>query len=145
VLKTLLYNLETAKKAGIESTGNASKGGYDAPVGISPYAFFIEAGDKSTDELCKLAGNGIYITDLNGLHAGTDAVTGDFSLESAGYMIENGKKTYAVKNFTLAGNFFKLLIDIVALSDKIEYGAPGSYTVIGSPAAFLRDMSVAGE
>ncbi len=145
VLKTLLYNLETAKKAGVESTGNASKGGYDSPVGISPYAFFIEAGDRSLDELFAQADNGIYITELKGLHAGADAVTGDFSVESAGYMIEGGKKTYAIKNFTIAGNFFKLLLDIVALSDKIEYGVPGGYTVIGAPAALLRDMSVAGE
>ncbi len=145
VLKTLLYNLETAKKAGIKSTGNASKGGYSSPIGISPYAFFIEAGDKSLDELFAQAGNGIYITELKGLHAGADAVTGDFSVESAGYMIEGGRKTYAIKNFTIAGNFFKLLLDIVALSDKIEYGAPGSDTVFGSPAALLHDMSVAGE
>lgn len=145
VLKTLLYNLETAAKVGVESTGNASKAGYAAPVGTSPYAFCIEAGDKTLDGLFEMAGNGIYITEVKGLHAGANAVTGDFSVESAGFLIENGKKTRAIKNFTVAGNFFELLKSITALSDKIELGVPMSSTAFGSPAVLVPDMSVAGE
>ena len=145
VLKTLLYNLESAKKAGVESTGNASKGGYNAPVGTSAYAFCIEKGDLTFGELLNLAGNGILITELKGLHAGADPVTGDFSLESAGFMLENGKKTFAVKNFTLAGNFFELLKSVKALSDEVDIGPIGGYTVFGSPAALFENMSVAGE
>ena len=67
VLKTLLHNRETAAKAGVESTGNASKGSYASPVGISPYAFCMEAGDKSLDELFAMVGDGIYVTELKGL------------------------------------------------------------------------------
>ena len=145
VLKTLLYNLETAAKAGVESTGNASKAGYAAPVGTSPYAFCIEAGDKTLDELFELANNGIYVTELKGLHAGANAVTGDFSIECAGFLIENGKKGCAVKNFTMAGNFFELLKSIAAISDKVELGAPMSTTAFGSPAVFAPEMSIAGE
>jgi PmbA protein len=92
-----------------------------------------------------MAGNGIYITEVKGLHAGANAVTGDFSVESAGFLIENGKKTRAIKNFTVAGNFFELLKSITALSDKIELGVPMSSTAFGSPAVLVPDMSVAGE
>ncbi|MBR4836701.1 MAG: TldD/PmbA family protein, partial [Clostridia bacterium] len=112
VLKTLLHNRETAAIAGVESTGNASKGGYASPVAISPYAFCLEAGDKTEEEILNLAGNGIYITELKGLHAGANPITGDFSLESAGFKIENGKLTDAVKSFTIAGNFFELIKNI---------------------------------
>lgn len=145
ILKTLLYNLETAKKAGVQSTGNASKSGYASPIGTSPYSFCIEGGDKTLDELFELAENGIYITELKGLHAGADPVTGDFSLESAGFIIENGKLSNAVKNFTLAGNFFEILRSVCAISDNVEMGVPGGDTAFGAPAFFIEKMSIAGE
>ncbi len=144
VLKTLLHNLETAKKAGVESTGNASRGGYSSPIGISPYAFCIEAGDYSHDGLLELAADGVYITEVKGLHAGANAVTGDFSIESAGFLIENGKLTRPVKSFTVAGNFFDLLKNIDALSDTVEVGIGGSFTRFGSPDVLIRNMSIAG-
>ncbi len=43
VLVTLLHNLKTAAKAGVKSTGNASKSSYDAVVGVSPFTFYIKA------------------------------------------------------------------------------------------------------
>lgn len=144
VLKTLLYNRETAAVAGVESTGNASKGGYASPVGISPYAFCIEAGDKTEDELLAMADGGIYITELKGLHAGANPVTGDFSLESAGFKIVDGKKGEAVKTFTISGNFFELMKSIAALSDKVEVGVSGGFTTYGAPAVLVPDMSIAG-
>ena len=145
VLKTLLHNRETAANQGVESTGNASKGGYASPVAISPYAFCLEAGDKTEEELLNLAGNGIYITELKGLHAGANPITGDFSLESAGFKIENGKLTDAVKSFTIAGNFFELIKNISALSDKVEVAVTGGFTTFGAPAVLIPDMSVAGK
>lgn len=145
VLKTLLHNRETAKKAGCETTANASKPSYSSPVGISPYAFSIEAGKYTKEELYEKVGEGILITELKGLHAGANAVTGDFSIESAGFMIRGGKLCEAVKSFTIAGNFFELLKSISALSDKVEYSVGGSITSFGSPAVLIPGMSVAGK
>ena len=85
-------NLKTANKAGVSSTGNASKAGYDAPVGIRPFTLYLEGGEMTEEELLKQAGNGVYITSLSGLHAGANPITGDFSLQSAGFMVENGEK-----------------------------------------------------
>ena len=145
VLKTLLHNRETAKVAGCESTGNGSKGSYASPVGISPYAFCLEAGEYSEEELFGMVGNGIYITELKGLHAGANPVTGDFSLESAGYKIVDGKKGEAIKTFTIAGNFFELIKSIAALSNKVEVAVTGGFTTFGAPAVLLHDVSVAGK
>ena len=145
VLKTLLHNRETAKRAGCESTANASKPSYSSPVGISPYAFSIEAGTLSKEELYKKVGEGILVTELKGLHAGANAVTGDFSIESAGFMIRGGKLCEAVKSFTIAGNFFELLKNISALSDKVEYSVGGSITSFGSPSVLIPSMSIAGK
>ncbi len=145
VLKTLLHNRETAKRAGVESTANASKPSYSSPVGISPYCFYIEAGDLSEEELYKKADNAILITEVKGLHAGADAVTGDFSIESAGFMIKDGKRAEAVKSFTIAGNFFELLKNIVALSNEVKFSAAQGFTYFGSPDVLVKGMSVAGK
>ena len=145
VLTTLLHNRETALAMGKETTGNASKAGYSSPIGVRPYSFAIEPGDKSRDELFALAGEGIYITELKGLHAGANPVSGDFSLESAGFMIRDGKKAEAVKSFTVAGNFFDLLKSISALGEKLERGVATGFTGFASPDVLVPEMSIAGK
>ena len=145
VLKTFLHNRETALAMGKETTANASKAGYSSPIGIRPYSFAIEPGDKTQDELFAMAGDGIYITSFGGLHAGANPVSGDFSLQSAGFMIRDGKKCEAVKSFTLAGNFFDLLKNIAALGDKLERGVATGVTGFCSPDVFVPEMSVAGK
>ncbi len=145
ILQTLLYNRESAARAGRESTGNGTKSSYSSPVGTGPYAFCIEAGDKTKEELYAMAGEGILITSFSGIHAGANSVTGDFSLESAGFMIRGGKVCEPVKSFTVSGNFFELLKKISALSDTVEVGISGSYTTYGAPWVLVSDMSVAGK
>ena len=145
VLKTLLYDLTTAKKAGVESTGNGQKGAYLSPVSIAPYNFSLAPGDASEEELFAAVGNGIYVTECKGFHAGADAVTGDFSIESAGFMIRDGKKAEPIKSFTVAGNFYQLLKQIDRLGNEVKWGLPGGFTVFGSPDVLIRDMSVAGK
>ncbi len=144
VLKTLLYDLSTAKKAKTASTGNGHRGSYTSPVSIAPYNFYIKAGDKTLDELISGVEKGIYITELKGLHAGANAVTGDFSIESAGFLIENGKMGRAIKSFTVAGNFFELLLGIEDISNEVDFSF-GSLTAFGSPDVLVRNMSVAGK
>ncbi len=145
VLNTLLYNLKTAAVAGKKTTGNASKAGYDSPVGIRPFTMYLENGTISEEELLQKAGNGVYITDLNGLHAGADPISGDFSLQSAGYMIENGKKTTYVKSFTVAGNFYELLKNIDTLANNCELPNAMGSTAFGSPSVLVNGLSVAGK
>ena len=141
-LNTLLYNLKTAAVAGKETTGNASKAGYDAPVGIRPFCLYVAPGEISEEELLQQTGSGVCITSLGGLHAGANAVTGDFSLQSSGFMIEGGKKTTAVKSFTVAGNFYDLLKNITAIASNLEMPGMGSF---GSPSVRVDGLSIAGK
>ena len=145
VLNTLLYNLKTAAVAGKKTTGNASKAGYDAAVGIRPFTMYLQGGNITEEELLQKAGNGVYITSLGGLHAGADAISGDFSLQSAGYMIENGVKTRYVKSFTVAGNFYELLKNIVALADNCRLPRAMGSTTFGAPSVLVDGLSVAGK
>lgn len=140
VLNTLLYNLATAIKTGKETTGNGRRGG-----NIAPYNFGICAGNNTQDELFAKAENGIYVTGVKGLHAGANAITGDFSVESEGFLIENGKKAGPIKSFTVAGNFFDLLKSIDSLGNEVKWGIPGGFTVFGSPDVLIKNMSVAGK
>ena len=145
VLNTLLYNLKTAAVAGKKTTGNASKAGYDSPVGIRPFTRYLEGGDLTEEELLAKAGNGVYITSLSGLHAGADSVSGDFSLQSAGYMIENGQKTTYVKAFTVAGNFYELLKNIAALANNSHLPRAMGSTAFGAPSVLVEGLSIAGK
>ncbi len=140
VLKTMLYDLTTAIKTGKETTGNGRRGG-----NIAPFNFSICAGTRTSEELFAEAGEGIYITGLKGLHAGANAITGDFSVESEGFLIKDGKKASPVKSFTVAGNFFDMLKNIADLSNEVKWGIPGGFTVFGSPDVLIHDMSVAGK
>ena len=138
ILKTLLYDLTTAYKAGKETTGNGVRGG-----GVMPYNFSISAGEKSFEELFQKAENGVYVTTVKGLHAGANAITGDFSIESEGFLIKDGKKAEPVKSFVISGNFFELLKNIDSLSNQVKWGIPGGFTVFGSPDILVKDMTVA--
>jgi len=144
-LNTLLYNLKTAAVAGKQTTGNASKAGYDAPVAIRPFSMYLEDGELTPEELLKKAGNGVYITSLEGLHAGANPISGDFSLQSAGFMIENGEKTTSVKSFTVAGNFYQVLKNIVCAANNSHLPMAMGATAFGSPDVLVEGLSVAGK
>ena len=145
VLTTLLYNMKTAAVAGRETTGNASKAGYDSPVMIRPFTMHLAAGELTEEELLVKAGRGVYITSLGGLHAGANPISGDFSLQSSGFLIEDGKKTDYVKSFTVAGNFYTLLKNITALSDKVVLPSAMGMTTFGSPCVLVENLSIAGK
>jgi PmbA protein len=145
VLKTLLYDLSNAKKAGTRSTGNASKGSYADAVDISPLCLSIKPGACSLEELFQIALGGLYVTEIKGLHAGANYATGDFSVECAGFLVEDGQRGRPVKSFTIAGNFYGLLKSITHVGSKVEYGIPSGYTVFASPAVLARNISTAGK
>lgn len=70
VFRTLLYNLTTAGKDGKKTTGNAGRPGYASPLCIMPYHFYIKPGELSREQIMEKAGDGLYITELNGMHSG---------------------------------------------------------------------------
>lgn len=143
-LNTLLHNLKTAAKQGVATTGNASKGSYAAPVGVAPTNFYIQASDMPVEELYEKVGDGLLITDLAGLHAGANQISGDFSLSAKGYCIEGGKLGRAVDQITVAGNFFDLLKNVEAVGSDLKFGFPGA-SCVGSPTLLLTKLSVAGK
>lgn len=137
VLNTLLYNRMYAKLLGRQTTGNASDARHIAPCGL-----YLAPGELTEEALLSRLGDGIYITALNGLHAGANAQTGDFSLQAEGFLVEGGKKTRPVKKFTIADNFYQLLKKVDAIADTVEFGVGAD---IGAPEILVKGISVAGK
>lgn len=147
VLNTLLHNLKTAAKAGVKSTGNAGRPSYASVISVSPFTFYIQPEGnvqekaKAPEELLRKAENGVYVTDVTGLHAGANPVTGDFSLSAKGFLITEGKKGAPVKNFTVSGNFFELLKNVEILGRDLDF-VQGTF---GSPSVLVRELAIAGK
>lgn len=139
-----LYNLKTAHKAGTESTGNGFKGAFSAPVGISATNVVVSPGEKNFDELCSLVGNGLYITDLNGLHAGVNKISGDFSLFCEGYLILDGKISRPVEQITVSDNFFEVLKKIIATGSDI-ISVPEGKGEFFCPSVVVSKMNISGD
>lgn len=144
ILKTLLHSWKTAKKEGIDSTANASRPSYKSSLTISPSNFYIEKGNTTFDEMIKSIEQGIYITNLAGLHSGLNQASGDFSLSADGYEIINGNISRPINQITIAGNFFELLKNIEDIGDDLKFTLPGS-GYFGSPSIKVRSLSIAGE
>ena len=137
---TFLHNLKTARKEGVQSTGNASKAGYAGSVRVSPTNFCLEPGAKDLDALLSDMGDGLLITEVEGLHAGANAVTGDFSLLSKGFLIRAGQRERPVEQITVAGNFFAMLREIRAVGNDLRFPSGG----FGSPSVDVGELSMAG-
>ncbi len=114
VLETLLYNLETAKKANKESTGN---GQGSSSIGVGYTNLTVKKGKLSKEQLFEKIQNGVYITSIQGLHAGLNPRSGDFSLQAEGFLIKDGKIDNFLTLFTVGGNLFKLFNDIIAVAN----------------------------
>ena len=136
-LNTLLYNRMYAKLMDKETTGNAS-----SATDIEPKGLYIAPGTLSNEELLKTLGDGLYLTSLQGLHAGANVQSGDFSLQAEGFLVKDGKKAAPVKNFTVADNFFQLLKKVDAISNQVKFGIGSDF---GAPEVLLSGIAVSGK
>jgi PmbA protein len=140
-LSEILHNLYSAAREGVSSTGHGSRSGFSGGIGTETWNPRIPDGDKTEAELFGQMGKGIYVTNIEGLHAGLDPITGDFSLSAKGFMIEGGEKTYPVRNITIAGNFYELIMEINGIADNRRTDGFGNFS---SPSILIRKLSVSG-
>lgn len=113
VLQNFLYDLDTAGRAGAQSTGNG--------VGCSPTNLVMDTGHTSFEEMIGNVEEGLLVYDVLGLGQG-NPVSGAFSVNvNLGYKIEKGKIVGRVKDVMLAGNTYDALKDIAAIGDKAEW------------------------
>ncbi|MCJ8009251.1 TldD/PmbA family protein [Lederbergia wuyishanensis] len=138
-LMTFMHNRKTAKKDGIESTGNAMKSGYRGTISVGPYNLYLQPGNRSLDEMISTIDKGILIVELQGANAGINTVAGDFSLAAIGFLIEYGKVVRPVDQITVSGNFFDLIHNIEEVGNDLRI--LGSVT---SPSIKVKPLLVSG-
>jgi PmbA protein len=136
VLRNYLLNTYTARKLGMKSTHNASRGLAGTP-GIGCGNLYLEPGTLTQDEIIRDVKAGLYVTSLMGF--GTNVVTGDYSRGATGLWIENGELTHAVEEVTVAGNLAEMLMNVAAIGSELEFR--GS---VASPTLRIDGMTVAG-
>jgi len=136
VLRTYLLNTYAARKLGMTSTHNATRGLTGAP-GIGCGNIFLLPGKQTPDQIVAEVPAGLYVTSLMGF--GVNVVTGDYSRGAAGLWIENGVLTHAVEEVTIAGNLAEMLQNITAIGSDLEFR--GS---VASPTLRIDAMTIAG-
>ena len=136
VLKNYLLNTYSARKLGMKSTHNASRGLAGTP-GIGCGNLYLEPGTHTPDEIIGEVKSGLYVTGLMGF--GVNTVTGDYSRGATGLWIENGQLTHAVEEVTVAGNLTEMLHNVTAIGNDLEFR--GS---VASPTLRIDGMTVAG-
>ena len=138
-LQGYMYNLTTAAKDGVESTGNAVRGG--SKMSVAPINLVLKPGKKLFDELVKEVGDGVYITEVQGMHAGMNSQSGNFSLQSTGFLIKDGKIDRPLDVITVSGNLVKLFSDISEVSKDTELLISGSIC----PSVLVKRIAVGGK
>lgn len=133
-----VYDLDTAKRAGVKSTGNGRLQGANVRPAVS--CLTVKAGELSQAELFEKVGDGIYVTDLGGVGTGLNERSGDYSLQAAGYVIENGKLAKPVSLITVAGNIITDFADIIAVGNDSKFTYYGTTT----PSVAIGSLSVSG-
>jgi PmbA protein len=136
VLKSYLLNTYTARKLGMKTTGNASRG-LSGNAGIGHGNLFLERGERTPAEIIAGVSNGFYVTELIG--SGVNVVTGDYSRGAAGRWILNGELAFPVSEVTIAGNLNNMLMDVEAIGSDLEFRGSTA-----APTLLIREMTVGG-
>jgi PmbA protein len=137
VLKSYLLNNYTAKKLGLQTTANASRGLAGTP-GIGPGNYFLQPGTKTPQELIGEIKEGLYVTEFLG--HGANLVTGDYSRGASGLWISGGELTYPVEEITVAGNLKEMFFNIAEIGNDLEFRG-----AMACPTIRIEGLTVGGE
>ena len=141
-LRSYLYDTYTANREGTSSTGSAARAGYRSLPSVSASNLIVAAGDLSTAELLAQAGDGVFVTDVAGLHSGVNPVTGVFSVGASGRIIRNGALAEPVREFTIAGELVAMLRAVVAAGAETRWVPFGGS--VQTPPLLVSELSISG-
>ena len=113
-----VLDLATARKLGLESTGNAARG-TSAPPSPAVTNVTLTPGTASRDDLRRDMGTGLLVTSMIGSTINPN--TGDYSRGASGFWVENGEIAYPVHECTVAGNLNDMLRGLVPANDAEDH------------------------
>jgi PmbA protein len=141
-LLTFLFDVRTARRAGRTTTGNASRGSYRAPPAVGTSNLMLAPGDRVLEELFREAGEGLYVTDVAGLHSGVNPVSGTFSVGASGRLIEGGEAGGPVRELTIASDLVSMLQSVRAVGSQARWLPLGGS--VKAPPILIGEMAVSG-
>ena len=138
VLESFIYNVKAAQRAGVKSTGNASRGGFDSLPGIGTHNIIIEPGKSSRNEIIADTKTGLLVKEVTGY--GIDPVSGNFSGGASGFWIVNGEIAHPVKGLTIAGKASEILNAIDMMGNDIDLSKS-----FAAPTFRVAEMQIGGK
>jgi PmbA protein len=138
ILTSFIYNTKAAKRAGVKSTGNASRRGFSSLPGIGTHNLLLGTGEHSRDEIISATKKGLLLKEVTGY--GIDPVSGNFSGGASGFWIVSGEIAYPVKGVTIAGKAFDILNEIDMMGNDIDLNR-----TLASPTFRVAEMQIGGK
>lgn len=140
VISTYLYTLQTAAKDNAHPTGNGYGSGAKAKADVGYIQ--VKPGKKSEEEMLSEIKEGVYLTELQGLHSGMNAHSGNFSLQCSGFMIRDGKKAEPLALITVAGNLINVFKDIKCIANNTKLVI---FNQTSCPSILIKKLSISGK
>jgi PmbA protein len=141
-LQSYLYDTYTANREGVSSTGSAARQGYRSLPSVSTSNLMVAPGAHSLQQLLAEAGEGVYVTDVAGLHSGVNPVTGVFSVGASGRAIRDGKLAEPVREFTIAGELVAMLGAVSAAGAEPRWVPFGGS--VSTPPLLIAELAISG-
>ncbi|MEM9466377.1 MAG: TldD/PmbA family protein [Actinomycetota bacterium] len=120
-LQAFLHNAYSGRRAASPSTGSAVRGGFTSGPSVGAHALALVPGDSSQADLIGSIDNGFLVQGVAGLHSGVNPVSGDFSTGAEGLRIRDGELAEPIREVTIASTLQRLLHDIVAIGDDLQW------------------------
>ncbi len=141
-LQTYLYDTYTARRGGAEPTASAGRSGYRSQPSVSASNLVVGPGPSGFDELLAEAGDGIWVSDVAGLHSGVNPVTGVFSVGASGRSIRDGALAEPLREFTIASDLVSMLGAVLAAGAEARWVPFGGS--VSTPPLLIGEMAVSG-
>ncbi len=141
-LQTYLQDTYTARRGDAASTGNAGRSGYRSQPSVSASNLLVASGSLSLEELLREAGEGVFVTDVAGLHSGVNPVSGVFSVGASGRAIRDGEAAEPVREFTIASDLVSMLRAVSAAGADSRWVPFGGS--VRTPSLLIGEMTVSG-
>jgi len=137
VLRGFLYNTYAASRAGTQSTGNASRGGFSSLPGIGTHNLYLKAGSHKPEEIIANTRRGLLLKGVTGY--GINPVNGNYSGGATGFWVENGKIVHPVQGLTIAGSADDILNNIDMMGNDLDLNRS-----FAAPTFRISEMQIGG-
>ena len=139
VLKNFLLDIYSAKKLGLEPTGNGLRASISSLPSSSVTNLVVERGALELNELVRTPEEVLLVTDAMGIHT-INPISGEFSIGISGIYYRDGEKLHPVTGMTVAGNIKDLLFGITQVGSDVRWVGN-----VFTPSVLVKALTVSGE